>query len=126
LASQRGPELDPWPAFLSPELIRTQSVFEIQGEPAGRERNAPIELRTWPAPRLLSNSVVQIAVDSAGQVIAARLLARSGSADADTNALDVARRLRFRPAPSPAPVWGRAVFEWQTAEQTNASPAGGP
>jgi TonB family protein len=75
---------------------------------------------------LLSNSVVQIAVDSAGQVIAARLLGRSGSVDADTNALDKARSLRFRPVPLPAPVWGNAIFEWQTLEQTNSTPSGRP
>jgi TonB family protein len=129
LADQDGSEPDPWPLFLTPEELKTQSRFEIRGELAARQITPPAELRAWPAgpsAQLLSNSVVQIAVDAAGQVVAARLLARSGSADADTNALATARSLRFRPAFSPAPIWGRAVFEWQTAEQTNAIPAGTP
>jgi len=126
LADQNGVKLEPWPVSLIPETIRTQSAFEIQGELGARQLNAPADLRAWPSTQLLSNSVVQIAVDSAGQVIAARLLARSGSVDADTNALDNARSLHFRPVPVPAPVWGKAVFEWQTIGQTNATPAGLP
>jgi TonB family protein len=126
LTDQRGPELDPWPAFLAPEPVRTQSLLEIQGELAGRQLNAPAGMRAWPSAQLLAKSVVQIAVDPAGQVTAARLLARSGSTEADSNALDQARRLRFRPVPSPAPVWGKAVFEWQTVEPANASAAGAP
>ena len=126
LPAQRGPDSEPWPAFLSPEVIKTQSILEIEGDLAGRPFNTPAGLPAWPSAQLLANSVVQIAVDSAGQVIAARLLARSGSTDADTNALDKARNLRFRPASSPAPVWGNAVFEWQTVEPTNASPAAAP
>jgi TonB family protein len=73
---------------------------------------------------LLANSVVEVAVDPAGQVVDARLLApRSGSAEADNTALALAHGLRFKPVGSPAPVWGRAVFEWQTLEPTNAGPA---
>jgi len=123
---QRSQEPEPWPVFLIPEPVRTQSLLEIQGELAGRQLNAPAELPAETNAQLLAKSVVQIAVDSAGQVIAARLLARSGSVEADNNALDQARRLRFRPAPSPTPVWGKAVFEWQTVEPTNAGPAGAP
>jgi TonB family protein len=127
LADQRGPELDPWPASLAPEQVRTRSRFEMEGELAGRLLNAPAGLRAWPSAQLLGKSVVQIAVDAAGQVIAARLLApRSGSAEADNSALAQARRLRFRPAPSPTPVWGRAQFEWQTVEPTDTAPARTP
>jgi TonB family protein len=126
LADQRGPDLEPWPAFLTPERFKTQSIFEIRGELAGRKLNAPVELPSWPSAQLLSNSVVQIAVDSAGQVIAARLLARSGSAEADSKALDKARGLRFRPEPSTPPVWGEAVFEWQTVEPAKTGPGGAP
>jgi hypothetical protein len=124
LADQSGEELEPWPFSLTPEPVRTQSAFEMQGKLASRLLNAPADLRSWPSTQLLSNSVVQIAVGPAGQVVAARLLGRSGLVDADTNALDKARSLRFRPAPAPA--WGRAVFEWQTLEQTNAVPASLP
>jgi hypothetical protein len=126
LADQSGVDLEPWPVSLAQEPVKTQSAFEMEGELAGRRLNTPGELRAWPGIQVLSNSVVQIAVNSAGQVIAARLLGRSGSLDADTNALDKARSIRFRPVPVSAPVWGRAVFEWQTLEATNATPPGPP
>jgi hypothetical protein len=51
---------------------------------------------------------------------------RSGLAEADNTAVGLARRLRFRPVSSPAPVWGKAVFEWQTLEPTNAGPEAAP
>jgi TonB family protein len=122
LAAQRQPELDPWPASLAPELVTNRSRFEIQGELAGRLLNAPASLPAWPASQLLGRSTVQIAVDAAGQVITARLLApRSGSADADNAALAQARQLRFRPVSPPTPVWGKAVFDWQTAEPANVA-----
>jgi TonB family protein len=126
LADQAGPELEPWPVFLTPEVARTHSFFEIGGELAGRQLNAPGELPAETNGQLLANSVVQIAVDSAGQVVAARLLERSGSAGADSSALATARHLRFRPVASPTPVWGSAVSEWQTVEPTNADVTGAP
>jgi TonB family protein len=126
LPQQHGGELEPWPIFLTPELFRTQSLFRLQGAAAGRLLNPPAQLRAWPGAQLLSNTVVQIAVDSAGQVVATRLLERSTSADADQNALGQARNLRFRPAPVESPVWGEAIFEWQTIEPTNGPAARGP
>jgi hypothetical protein len=114
---------EPWPVFLPPETFRTQSVLVMQGDLARRELNPPKELRVWPNAQVLSNTVVQIAVNSAGQVISARLLGRSGSTDADTNALDEAGNLRFRPSVARAPVWGQAIFEWQTVEPTNPGPS---
>jgi len=116
LADQRGPQLEPWPVFLAPELVRTQSFFTLHGP---RPLNPPTFLPSWPSPQLLTNSVVQIAVDAAGQVIVSRLLARSGSEAADSAALREARRLRFHPAPTLEPVWAKAVFAWQTATPTN-------
>lgn len=113
-------ELEPWPVTLVPDTIQTRSSFKIRDKLARRQLASPY-LRNWASAQLLSNSVVQIAVDSAGQVVAAHLLGRSGLVDADTNALDEARRLRFRPAPPAAPVWGRAIFAWQTIEATNVS-----
>jgi hypothetical protein len=123
---QNGAGLEPWPVSLAQGQVRIQSSFEIQGELAARKLNAPAELPAWPSTQLLSNSVVQIAVNAAGQVVATRLLGRSGSAEADASALGTSRGLRFRPVPVSAPVWGNAVFEWQTVEQTNAVPATAP
>ena len=94
-----------------------------QGPLAGRQLNAPSVLPAQTNALLLSNTVVQIAVDSAGQVISARLLDRSGSVDADGYALVQARNLRFRPSPGPVPVWGNAVIEWQTLAPSNVTAA---
>ena len=127
LTDQSAPEFDPWPASLASERVRTNSLFEIEGDLAGRLLNAPSTLPAWPSALLLANSVVEIAVDSAGQVVAARMLSpRSGLAEADNTAVGLARLLRFRPVSSPAPVWGKAVFEWQTLEPTNAGPEAAP
>jgi hypothetical protein len=112
LADQHGLQLEPWPVFLAPQLLRTQSFFVVQGP---RPLNPPVSLRTWPSAQLLTNSVVQIAVDAAGLVVASRLLARSGSEAADGAALADARQLRFQPMSGPDPVWAKAVFAWQTA-----------
>jgi hypothetical protein len=120
-ATEGNPQVEPWPAFMSPEEFRSQSAFEIVGELAARQLNAPAGLPPETNAQLLSNSVVQIAVDGAGQVVAARLLERSGSVNADLDALHGAQNLRFRPASSPAPVWGEAIFEWQTVAPANAA-----
>jgi len=126
LGDQPSPELDPWPASLSLETVRTQSLFEIHGPLADRQLNAPAVLPPWTNTQLLSNSVVQFAVDSAGQVIAARLFGRSGSADADNDALAKARSLRFKPVSAPTPVWSMAVIKWQTVQKADAKASGAP
>lgn len=119
-------EIEPWPATLAPESIRAQSLMDIHGGLSARCLNLPAQLPSWPSAQLLSNSVVEIAVNPAGQVIAARLLGRSGLIDADTNALDHARNLRFTPSRFSSPVWGRVVFQWQTLEPTNGAPPAAP
>jgi hypothetical protein len=126
LAGLRSPELEPWPAFLAPEVVKTRSGFEMKGELSRRLINKPAALPSWPSDQLLAKSVVEIAVDSSGRVVATRLQTpRWGwrSAEADASALEMARRLRFRPVASPGPAWGEAVFQWQTTEPTNTSPA---
>jgi hypothetical protein len=126
MADQGEVELEQWPPALPPESFSNQSVFELPGELSGRALNVPTNLKSWPSAVLLSNTIVQIAVDASGQVVAARLTGRSGLVDADTNALDWARHLRFRPSATGSPVWGNALFEWQTLEQTNAASTGAP
>jgi hypothetical protein len=118
---------EPWPVFLQPETFVTNSIFEIRGELAGRKLNTPVHLRSWPSAQLLRKTVVQIAVNSAGQVVSARLNEpRSGLAEADASALKIARDLRFRPVPSSSPVWGEAVFEWETVEPAGTAAGGAP
>jgi hypothetical protein len=127
LAQEQPPRVEPLPVFLKPEIVPAQSAFLLEGELAGHLLGQPPALRSWPSPQLLGNSVVQIAVDPAGEVIAARLEARCGLAEdtnaapADANAVAMARTLRFEPSSRTATRWGRAVFQWQTTEPGNAT-----
>jgi hypothetical protein len=122
LADQQALHEEPLPAFLAPEIISTQSVFRLEGGLGDRLQGAGPDLPLQPSEKLLTNSVVQIAVDPAGEVVAARLDAPCGSPEADADAVAKARALRFRAAPSEATQWGEAVFQWQTTEPAAASP----
>jgi TonB family protein len=66
--------------------------------------------------------VVEIAVDATGQVIATKLDASSGLAEADAQAVTQARTLRFLASSSPQTTWGNAIFQWQTLEPPAAGP----
>ena len=104
-----------------PEVSEANRSLRSKAKLADRQLNAPVELPAETNAQLLSNSVVQIAVDSAGQVVAARLLAAVGfGGGGREGGGNRAWQLRFRPVSLQAPVWGEAVFEWQTAEPTNA------
>jgi TonB family protein len=113
---------EPLPDFLAPEIMVTQSVFRLEGGLGDRLLGAGPSLRSQPSEKLLSNSVVQIAVDPTGEVLAARLDAPCGSPEADAEAVAAARALRFRPAPSARTRWSEAVFQWQTTEPAAAGP----
>jgi hypothetical protein len=116
LSRMQIPQLEPLPVFLSPETIPTQSVFRIEGALAQRLLGPAPALHAWPGAgsKLLTNTVVQIAVNRTGEVMAARLLNRCGSADADADALAKAWALRFRPAADAPTLWAQAIFRWQT------------
>jgi len=122
LAQQPAPREQALPLFLSQERIATQSGFRLEGGLRDRLLGAAPVLTNWPSPQLLSNSIVQIAVDAAGEVVVTRLKSRSGWDPADADALAKARALRFRPSPSPGTRWGEAVFQWQTVEPAAAGP----
>ncbi|HEY3913248.1 MAG TPA: hypothetical protein VGN61_02080, partial [Verrucomicrobiae bacterium] len=109
------PQLEALPIFLPAENVPTQSVFRIEGELGGRLVGSVPALRTWSSAQLLTNTVVQIAVSHTGDVMATRLLARSGSTDADGDGLAKARALEFSPSADPRTVWAQAIFQWQTA-----------
>jgi TonB family protein len=122
LAEQQARHEEPPPDFLTPEIIPRQSVFRLEGGLADRLLGAGPSLRAQPSEKLLTNSWVQIAVDPAGEVIAARLDASCGLTEADAEAVAKARALRFRPAPSAGTQWGEAIFQWQTMEPAAAGP----
>jgi hypothetical protein len=122
LAEKRSRFDETAPVFLSPEIIPTKSNFRLEGGLGDRLQGPAPALRSWSSEQLLTKSVVQIAVNAVGEVVATRLDARCGLTEADAEALATARALRFRPSPSVGLQWGQAVFQWQTAE----TPAPGP
>jgi hypothetical protein len=116
------------------------SGLRVAGDLARRELQNPIQLPSWSSADLLTNSVVQVLVDAAGNVVSHTLLhPESGSKDpdqqrADERALELARAARFAPLPpagdGPAnPLRrlsrGALIFEWRTVARpaTNAPPA---
>ena len=109
------------PVFLVPAVIPTQSIFRLEGGLNDRLLGAP-SLRSWPSEKLLKKSVVQIAVDPMGEVVAVKLDASSDSAEADAEALSLARALRFRPSMSAGTQWCNAIFLWQTSEPAGSGP----
>jgi len=117
------PGVEPLPVFLPVENVSTQSVFQIEGPLKARLLNAPAALLSWPSAQLLTNTVVQVAVNASGDVLAARVESRCGSADADEDALSKARALRFRPAAGAGMTWARAIFQWQTTAPATAAKA---
>jgi TonB family protein len=122
MAEQQARREEPFPVFLAPEVIPTQSVLRMEGGLSDRLLESP-KLRTWPSDNLLTVTVVQIAVNSLGEVLAASLDASSGLAEADAEAVAAARTLRFRPSRMAGTIWGQAVFRWQTTEPAVAGPA---
>jgi hypothetical protein len=116
-------------------LVRTveaQSQLRIEGELASRRLlnhpALPAQVNAGAAP--LTSSVVQLLVDPQGNVLSALLLdSGSGSADADEDALNIAKALRFEsvapagPERAAAPrsrlTLGSAIFEWQSVPPTN-------
>jgi hypothetical protein len=123
LAEHQTRREEPLPVFLAPEIIPTQSIFRLEGSLSARLLGAMPALRTWSSEKVLKKSVVQIAVDPMGGVVAARLEGTGcGLAEADAEAVATARALRFRPSPSGGTRWGEAVFQWQTTEPAEAGP----
>ena len=99
-------EFKPAPEFAKPiapqvgPAIPARSTLQITGELVNRRLLNPPELPSWPAADLLTNNVVQVLVDAAGNVISATRLfvpPGSGSPEADRRALELARATRFEP-----------------------------
>jgi TonB family protein len=108
------------------DLVETQSTASVEGDLAGRPLLSSLNPVSQPAAEILSNSVVQIAVDAEGRVFSPALLRGSGSLAADADALALAKSVRFQPLPSGAPdisasvlTWGKVVFHWHTVPSTN-------
>lgn len=108
-----------------------KSTLTIEGELASRALVSPIEVPVWTNTDLLSNTVVQAAINAAGEMLSARLLSGCGSKAADQRALELAQQARFQAVPQTGPsqdrsaaalTWGRLIFQWSTGEVSTANP----
>lgn len=116
------PPLQRYEPNFPPEPLPTQSIARVEGELAGRTLLSTLEPKSWPAAEILSNTVVQAAVDASGFTFSATLLSGSGSPAADRSALTEVLNARFRPLreipatsePTRVLTWGRWTFQWHT------------
>lgn len=111
--------------------MKHRSTVRVSGGLTDRRwLNQPAILPSWPAPDLLTNSIVRILTDADGQSFTATLMPPgSGSKPADQLALDIARNARFAPNTRRLGTLtvGTIIFEWHTVPvpDTNA-PANKP
>lgn len=108
-----------------PDNAQTNSQLRIEGDLVARPLTRSPELQAWANSEILSNTVAQIAVNQAGAVVAARLLARSGLPEADHTALALARQLSFAPGGKADATWGKLIFDWQTVPVTTENSTNG-
>lgn len=115
----------PMPGSIIPDFARidfpmaTTSHWRIEGELAARRLLEPLPMQAWAHTQLLTNSVVQLAVDDQGFAFSTRLLGTCGLPAADKYALELANQARFEPQAvktkgEHAFTWGKIVFQWQT------------
>lgn len=122
IADKPLPPLQRYEPNFPPDSVPTQSLVRVEGELAGRKLMSNVPLKSWESSEILSNTVVQAAVDAAGFTFSATLVSSSGSTNADRHALAEVADARFRPMPNtPAAAeptrsltWGRWTFQWHT------------
>ncbi len=113
------------PEFFSLTTTAGESKLRLEGGLARRRLLMPPKLSSWPHKDLLTNSVVQVLLDGEGRPISVRLLPPgSGKAEADQQALEVAKAARFDAVNGSGPRrianplanlnWGHMIFEWHT------------
>ena len=122
-------DFKPAPQLSAPGLpvepvLPQNSTMQIEDGLAQRALPSEMSLTNWPYPDVLAPCVVQVLVNPAGNVISAVVLppedglaAGGHYAAADQRALEVARALRFKPAPQPAV--GKIIFNWHTVPPTS-------
>jgi TonB family protein len=126
MRTSRTPEepvnFKPKPRMSEPVLVLDNAVpaattLQIAGELAGRRLLSQVELPSIAVNDVIPPSKVQALVDPAGNVVSAILLESSTFDAADQRALQLARNLRF--APAPRLMLGEIIFNWHTVP-TNA------
>jgi hypothetical protein len=115
------------PVSLLPPMFAENSELRIEGELAQRQLLAPVELPSLPYSDVIAPSKVQALVDAAGSVFSAILLPPDDAVEfgghpdvGDTNALRIARSLRF--APSSRLTVGELIFNWRTVPPPATNP----
>ena len=119
------------PAVALDEAPTPRTTMQITGELARRRLlTAVTNLPSLPLNDVIAPSRVQALVDASGNVASAVLLPSDNDLEADgrsvmgdSNALVIARSLRF--APAPALTFGQIIFDWHTVPvtiTTNALP----
>jgi len=132
LADRLAPQTDRMAVPALP--LTSRSRLRLEGELAGRELLAPLELPSIPSAEILTDTVVQVSVSRQGVPFAPVLLSSSGSVDADRQALEQVKTIRFRPLADGSGILprgqitfslGQIIFQWHTLEMraTNAPAA---
>jgi hypothetical protein len=106
--------------------LAQNSTLQIAGELAQRRLLDEIKLPSLPFNDVIAPSKVQALVDTAGNVVSVVLLPPENSFEAaaradigDTNALQIARALRFAPAKNLTV--GQIIFNWRTIPMTTTN-----
>lgn len=120
LGQQSTPQTEALPVFVTTVVARTNSLVRVDANLRDRAIGIPMKLPARPNADVLSNSVIDIAVNGAGEVVASRLAGSSTSKEADRAALAQAKLLKFHPLNAIGTIWGQAIFEWETAELPEA------
>jgi TonB family protein len=105
------------PVLAFDNALPPATTLQMAGELAGRRLLSQIELPSVAVNDVIPPSKVQALVDPAGNVASAILLESSTFDAADQRALQLARNLRF--APAPRLMFGEIIFSWHTVP-TNA------
>ena len=132
LADKPAPQLDK--VTVPPLPLPAKSSFRLEGDLTERELVVPVELPSVPHNEILTETVVQVCVSPFGVPFSPVPLGSSGSPDADRQALELVKAVRFKPlatgnVDSPrsqaAFTCGNMIFQWHTVEisATNAPAA---
>jgi TonB family protein len=121
-------DFKPEPKLTAPELALDDAMpqattMHISGELGQRLLN-PVELPSLPRNDVVAPSKVQALVDTAGNVASAVVIEPNADTDADQRALQLARRLRF--APAPHLTFGDITFNWHTVPANAVPPTNAP